>query len=132
MSSASTSRPDFSETFLYLMRAPVFASSWLKWMAWSRTAAKAFTGIVTRPKLSAPDQIGRAIGRLRSIRGRGPGGVGARRTVLLPIGSHNRHRAPSHPATGMAARTPGKVPAEAGRRVPAPTRGAHHGRPDAA
>src|SRR5215218_3372168 len=61
MSSLSTSRPDFSETFLLRMRDPDFFSSWWKWTSWSRTAVWAFTGTLTSPKLIVPRQTGRAM-----------------------------------------------------------------------
>src|SRR3954453_15150336 len=61
MSSARTSRPDFSDTFLFRTRAPDFLSSWWKWTSWSRTALYAFTGTLTNPKLIEPDQIALAM-----------------------------------------------------------------------
>ena len=61
MSSASTSRPDFSDTLRLRMRDPDFLSSWWKWTSWSRTAVYAFTGTLTSPKLIEPDQMGRAM-----------------------------------------------------------------------
>src|SRR3954447_1494127 len=61
MSSARTSRPDFSDTFLFRTRAPDFLSSWWKCTSWSRTALYALTGTFTNPKLIAPDQIALAM-----------------------------------------------------------------------
>src|SRR3954463_953358 len=61
MSSARTSRPDFSDTFLFRTRAPDFLSSWWKCTSWSRTALYAFTGTFTNPKLIEPDQIALAM-----------------------------------------------------------------------
>src|SRR5215207_2151439 len=61
MSSASSVRPVFSETFLYFTRAPVFLSSWWKWTVWSREAVNALTGTLTRPKLIDPFQVGRGM-----------------------------------------------------------------------
>src|SRR3954464_3138696 len=46
------------------MRAPVLFSNWLKWTLWSRTAANAFTGTLTSPKLMDPLQIARAMTQL--------------------------------------------------------------------
>src|SRR4051794_14033744 len=41
------------------MCAPVFSSSWLKWMSFCFTAEYSFTGTLTKPKLIDPDQIAR-------------------------------------------------------------------------
>src|SRR4051795_4020903 len=62
MCSHGTSSPDFSETRLYWMCAPVPSSNWLKWMSCWCTAEYSFTGTFTRPKLIEPLQMARGIG----------------------------------------------------------------------
>ena len=45
-----------------------------KWTSWSRTAVYAFTGMLTKPKVMVPDQIGRAMNRpIPGLGGRDPG-----------------------------------------------------------
>src|SRR4051812_48209545 len=57
MSLKSTSRPDFSDTRLFLMRSPLFSANWLKWTSFSSVAVCSFTGTLTRPNEIVPDQI---------------------------------------------------------------------------
>src|SRR5262245_2943246 len=61
MSSLSSLRCVFSETFSYRTRAPDFLSSWWNRTSCSRTAVYAFTGTFTNPKLIDPDHIARAM-----------------------------------------------------------------------
>ena len=63
MSSASSFVPIFDDTLRYSTRAPVFFSSWWKWIVWSRTAVYAFTGTLTRPKLIEPLHVARGMPR---------------------------------------------------------------------
>src|SRR5687768_16713110 len=57
IASPGTSSPSAAETFLYLMRAPVRLSSWLKLTVLRDTAAYSLIGMLTRPKLMAPLQM---------------------------------------------------------------------------
>src|SRR5688572_14407915 len=57
MASAGTSSPSAADTFLYLMRAPVRLSSWLKLTFLRDTAAYSLIGMLTSPKLMAPLQM---------------------------------------------------------------------------
>ena len=82
MSSASSLRPDFDDTLRYSTRAPVFLSSWWKWIVWSRTAVYALTGTLTRPKLIEPLHVARGMPRRYPLaasmnRGGDTGGVNA-------------------------------------------------------
>ena len=65
MASAGTSSPSAADTFLYLMRAPVRESSWLKLTLLRDTAAYSLIGMLTSPKLMAPLQM--ALGIRASI-----------------------------------------------------------------
>ena len=57
IASAGTSSPSAADTFLYLMRAPVRLSSWLKLTFLRDTAAYSLIGMLTSPKLMAPLQM---------------------------------------------------------------------------
>src|SRR5262245_8262857 len=57
MSSFATSSPVASDTLRYRIRAPVFSSSWLKRTSLLFVAETSFTGTLTSPKPTVPDQI---------------------------------------------------------------------------
>src|SRR5687768_11790815 len=84
IASAGTSSPSAADTFLYLMRAPVRLSSWLKLTFLRDTAAYSLIGMLTSPKLMAPLQM--ALG----IRG------------SIPVSEEDAKRTP-----GQTASTPG-------------------------
>src|SRR4051794_30333268 len=57
ISEYGTSSPSSEQTRMFLIRASSFLCKKLKRRSFVRTAVKSFTGIVTRPKFIAPDQI---------------------------------------------------------------------------
>src|SRR5687767_3310232 len=57
IASDGTSSPSAADTFLYLMRAPVRLSSWLKLTFFRDTAAYSLIGMLTSPKLMLPLQM---------------------------------------------------------------------------
>src|SRR5687768_12174235 len=57
IASEGTSSPSAADTFLYLMRAPVRLSSWLKLTFLRDTAAYSLIGMLTSPKLMDPLQM---------------------------------------------------------------------------
>src|SRR6266508_2180431 len=86
--SKGTSRPDPSATRLYRIRWPVPSWNWLNRTSCCSVAGYSRTGMLTRPKLIAPLQIGRAIARLLSPPDTYPSEGGGDQPISAPERPH--------------------------------------------